>query len=384
MCYMKKSISIIVFTALSLSAFSQVEIEKPERSESDRKTEFRYSIFQTNYLTQNILIQFLDQDRDQISSNSKYVKLKAKDLFYERSGHFDRNENIESWLKDKYLTSEKRKIELLDSALGISKKWQASIIEDNLLDEILKPIFHKYNITVKNNIIYGVGPISKDNFQRTIYKFEFNDDKKIISKNAGLLTNRNDSLYWITSTFEYKNNQLRKEVNKKCQDHKCAKGYDLEIIIYEEGKISKSTKQKFSRHNNDFVEEEIADYRYSHSELDSTIINTYQIRKLKPKLHKIAVRKYSKGNITGCKEVYLSPQVYRDQKSELQNKYDRKNRLISSEYRSWDSSNEISQIRIEEFEYQKNKYTYRYKQSLIKERGKEKLPLQYELTYSFY
>lgn len=83
-------------------------------------------------------------------------------------------------------------------------------------------------------------------------------------------------------------------------------------------------------------------------------------------------------------EDWLSHQQFRDRKSVIKNKYDKKNRLVTSEYKGWDNNKEIAQIRIEEFEYLKNRFIYKYKQSLKREGGKDKRPLQYELTYTFY
>lgn len=379
---MNQTIKIIAFALLSLSANAQIEMTKPIPSKT--KTEFRYSIFQSNYLTQNILVQFLEQNQDQISNSSDSLKLRAVDLYYDKGGDFKTNDPVIPWIKEKYLTDQKTKIEILNKALDLSEKWQKSIVKDKLLDEILKPINYGYKLSIKNNIIYAVSPLPEDNSLRSIYKFEFNENKKVISQNFGTITRFNDSIFWISTTYEYQNENLSKVVYKICQDNKCAKGYEKEFKTYENGLIAKRTKQSYSRHNNDFVEEEITDYVYNNKKLDSSITNTYKIRKELHSLDKITIRNYSKGNITTMKENYLSKQMFRNQKSITRNTYDRKNRLVSLEFKAWDHKLEIAQLRVEEFEYHKNKYIYRYKQSLHIEEGKKKLPLQYELTYTFH
>ena len=121
---MKKTISLIVFTVLSFSAQSQ--IQEPEPMDSDVKTEFRHSIFQSNYLTQKVLVRFLEQNCELISFDSDSLKIRATDLYFDKSRDYKREKIIVSWLKEKYLTSIKNKIDLLDSVLNSNKKWRTS------------------------------------------------------------------------------------------------------------------------------------------------------------------------------------------------------------------------------------------------------------------
>jgi hypothetical protein len=381
---MKTILSLLAFLTISFSAYGQFDHVEPEPRESDIKTEFRHSIFQANYLTQNLLIQFLEENREGISFDSESFNLRAKDLYYEKSTDFKREKALDPWLKLKYLTPEKRKLALLDSALNLNKEWKESIIEDGLLDEILKPIHYGYDLSIKNNTIYAVFPSLQDNSYRAIYKFEFDKDKKILSKDLGRLMLRGDSLFWLTSAYAYKNHLLYKEINKKCNDAKCSKGYELETKTYSNGQLTKNTKQVFSRNKNELIQEDVTDYIYSKNKLESATTNTYKVRNSTRELYKTAKYRYKKGKITNKEEAWINPQNFEDRKSYTEHKYDRKDRLVSSEYKGWDNNNEISQVRTEEFEYLKNHYIYRYKQTLKKERGKKKLPLQYELTYTFY
>lgn len=381
---MKTVFSLGIFLFFGFIACAQPGYDRPEIAESDKKTEFSDSYFRVNYLTQNLLIQFLEQDNQQISFASESVKMRARDLYYAKSGEYSGEREIAYHIKEKYLTSESDKMKMIDSNENITEKLKSVIIENNLLDEIVSRIHFGFEIIIKENAIYALGPVPTGNSLRSIYTYTFNEDQKILSQNTGRITRFADTVFWISTNYEYKDQLLNKEVYKKCQDYKCAKGYDLEISNYEEGRKRKTLKQKYSRHNNDFIQEESLEFIYTKGVLDSVITNTYYVEELKRILIKVKIESYKKGKLMKVTEGFVKPQTFKDKRSVLENKYDKKGRLISLEYLGWDNNNDPSEIRREEFEYLEGKYIYRFIQSLKTERGKQKLPHQYELIYTFY
>ena len=77
------------------------------------------------------------------------MDLRAKDLFYEKSADYHTNGKIDIYLKEKYLTSKKNKIELLDNSIDLNEGWRSTLINENLLDELLNPIHRGYTFSKK-------------------------------------------------------------------------------------------------------------------------------------------------------------------------------------------------------------------------------------------
>lgn len=381
---MKQFLSLLVLAVLSASAYGQFGIEEPELHESELKTQFSHSYFRANYRTQKVLVRFLEQDHAQISTDSRSFKVVATDLYYTKSAHYRNEKKLPAWLTNTYLTSEKEKREKLDSAFGDRKKWATAFVENNLVDEVLKPIMNGYDITIDKHTIYLTTPESRGASDRVIYRFAFNDDKSILSQDLGRLVRGQDSLYWITSTYSYKKRQLQQVVNKKCNDVRCERGYELVTDTYTDGLLTKSVKQTFSRNNNELIKEEITDRTYTKGVRDSATTREYYLVNSKADLYYTKTDRYQAERITSTSESWTSPQATKDQYSFIEHTYDDQDRLIQSNYKGWDQQNDTTQLRTEEYEYAENKYVYRYRESLKKERGNEKLPLQYEMTYTFF
>ena len=104
--------------------------------------------------------------------------------------------------------------------------------------------------------------------------------------------------------------------------------------------------------------EDVSTYYYSNQTLDSLVIDKYSIRPEK-KIH-----------------FQKSIEVYQ---------YDQEQQLQSVQYKVWDlETDELLEERIEAFEYQDNGFVYIYKELPRKKLlSKRRLPLQYQLTYTF-
>ena len=337
---------------LPILAHAQYDIPEPETE----KTQFRPSVFQSNYLTQETLVKLLNQSHELISNESRSMVLVAKDLYYEQSGIYRREKEINDWIKQEYLITNEQKIEKLDSALHLGKKWLHNMKPDHLLYELINPLNYGFEFSIKGNSIYAVGPQSYNPTSRSIYCFEFNSDKRIEWKKLGRINSFNDTLYWMTTNYEYKGNLRYKEIFKKCNDAKCKQGYELETKTYLKGQLHSNLKQSFSRQNNEIYKEEVTNYYYSDKILDSSKTNTF----------------------------YINSQDKRfDISSVSEFKFDDNKRLVYSKKSTWDKDGKLTEQYTEELKYEKNKYIYTYIESLKTEMGKEILPLQYELTYTF-
>ena len=369
---------------LTLIAFAQ-RTSRPPQDPSKKKTEFRHSFFRADYLVSKTLTRFLEQDKTMIDVEATKLKVTAADLYYDKSSDYKLERDIYPWIKNKYLVSDDRQIELLDSVLNLNKKWKNAIIEQGVLEEIMNPINGKYKFRVENKAIYALSSRSQNGYNQNIYKFEFDKNYRILSENLGQIE-YGDSLYWTTTNYEYKGKYLHKEVYKKCNEIRCKRGYEEETTIYEKGRIVKHTKQVHSRKDNLFIKDEVTNYFYSGKTLDSTVTKLFNIVKESPKLENTKVCTYENEKITTITETWVRQQVYRDQRSFTENKYDKNGRLVMVAYKGWNAKGEVAEVRTEELAYYPNKYVYKYIQTETTKRrnGRAMLPLQYEMTYILY
>lgn len=171
---------------------------------------------------------------------------------------------------------------------------------------------------------------------------------------------------------------------KQCRDVACSTVYKTEIKDYQKGQQIKSTKQYFLEKPNKAHQEEVTIFFYHKGMLASSVTNHHYLSNAEKTLEKTILSTYSHGKVVSVKKNYSNDQHYEDKVSLIEYQYDKEGKLISSTYTGWDNDNNIAQLRLEEFEYHKNQYTYRYVESLKTEGGKKKLPLQYELTYLFH
>ena len=378
---MKSTLILLSFVITALTANSQYEMEPMW---GDKKTEFRHSIFRVNYHTQIILTRFLEQSTAAISFDLDSVKIVGKDLFY-NSPEYRYEKKVEGFAKGEHLTTTAQKIKLLDGALSLNESWRTAIIENEpLLTEIILRITHGFDLTIEGNTIYAEGPPPVEGHGNAVYKFEFDKKNQLISKGLGRRSDANERLYWMSWSYTYKKGHMVEEVLKKCNDITCKVGYELKTIKYTKNGISESVTQTYSRQNNDFIFEERTNYFYSKKVLDSSVTNNFYMGGETPTLSRTRVNTFESGRSQTVSDEWLSVERHKDQKSFLKHNYDSQNRLASTDYKGWDNNGEVRTVYVEEYEYLTNAYVYRYIESFKKERGKEKLPLQYEMTYSFY
>ena len=156
---------------LTLIAFAQ-RTSRPPQDPSKKKTEFRHSFFRADYLVSKTLTRFLEQDKTMIDVEATKLKVTAADLYYDKSSDYKLERDIYPWIKNKYLVSDDRQIELLDSVLNLNKKWKNAIIEQGVLEEIMNPINGKYKFRVENKAIYALSSRSQNGYNQNIYKFD--------------------------------------------------------------------------------------------------------------------------------------------------------------------------------------------------------------------
>ena len=378
---MKSTLILLSFIITAFTANCQYEMPLMG---ADKKTEFRHSIFRVNYHTQIILTRFLEQSTAAISFDLDSVKIVGKDLFY-TSPEYRYEKKVEGFAKGEHLTTTAQKIVLLDGALTLNESWRAAIIANGpLLTEIILRITHGFDLTLEGNTIYAEGPPPVEGYGNAVYKFEFDKKNQLISKGLGRRSDANERMYWMSWSYTYKKGRMVEEVLKKCNDITCKVGYELETIKYSKNGISESVTQTYSRQNSDFIFEERTNYFYSKKALDSSVINNFYMGGETPTLSRKRVNTFESGRPQTVSDEWLSVERHKDQKSFLKHNYDSQNRLASTEYQGWDNNGEVRTVYVEEYEYLTNAYVYRYIESFKKERGKEKLPLQYEMTYSFY
>lgn len=349
-----KNIVFSLVALFPLLSYSQYEI--PEPDPKSKKTEFRTSYFQANYITQKVLTRFLEEDASQISPTSKALHIEARDLYYPASGRYENNRDLRYGIKEKYLTPKSEKIRRLDSALNINKSWLNNIANDPVVDDFMSRLDYGWVFTVRNRVIYAALPAASCQRNCSVYKYEFDENYNLLANRLGKINGFRDTIYWLTTEFEYAEGIVINEVNKKCYDATCRKGLIQKTKTIVNGIPVREVEEHFSRMDNKLVKTLITDHYYNSNVLDSSVTNTYFFIKDK-------------------KEFYS--------KSSIKYSFDENNRLSRTVCREWDKMLKPLEVYTEEFEYLKNKYLYRYKESLNIELGKKLMPLQYEMTYTF-
>lgn len=381
--FQMKPILLFLFVVLT-SFISLSQYPVPEILESDKKTQFRYSFFQANYRVPKTLKRFLVEDVSNVSSQVQRLNVKARDL-YTTSPEYRKENDIDPLVKGEFLTSNIVKAEVLRKSLEISETWLNSIIQNQeLLNDIYLRLVTGFSMKVVDMTIHAEGPPSYEGIGNSLYKYEFDKKYKLIYKGLGRISDLNESHYWLTNKYEYRKGVLIKETQIMCNDLQCTMGSEVQIKIYGKQGLTNITKQTYSRHDNKFIFEEKTDYYYAKGVLDSARMNYWFLGEEKPRVTRTMLFVYKSGLIQTMNDTYFSDERLKDQKSVRKYNYDSRNRLSSIDYKGWDNNNDISTLYTEEFVYNNNNaYIYRYIESFKKKRGKEVLPLQYEMIYTF-
>jgi len=365
-----KKILLFFLTLLPLFVLSQEDIPEPARE----KTAFNRAEF--GKLSYKILNKLFEEDFKSLSKDINKFEIEGVDLYYEYSEPYKSTREIDNLFKYKYLIPKEKQLKELDSILNNSN-WKTIILKNNLLSEILEPISRGNKISFKNNIIYLSS--SSESWKKNVYKFVFDEKNNIIFKGYGYTTASKDTLLWKQTNFQYKDNKIFKEtigifreLNRKLELK------ESETILYQNDKILKKINEFFNQESEKY-REITKDYYYKKSKLtfSKSITKSFQEKLEFGETLSIEEIKYKKNKPTEIKESGKKINTLR------KNKYDKKNRLIWSEYEAKDQSEKIIDKSVQEIDYFVNKYVYRYKESIRTLRGKQRLPLQYELTISF-
>lgn len=367
---MIKNILLLLILLPSL-VFSQ---DIPETVE---KSVFNRSRFGGNF-SYEILQRLLKEDSSILTSDADKLNIKANDLYYEQSRPFEETRKIDNLFRYKYLISREIQIDELNSILN-DNNWTTTIVKNNLLSEILEPISKGSTLSIKNNTIYLSKSSTSENWKKYIYEFTFDKGKNVIFQGYGYTTTSKDTLLWNQTNSEYKNNEIFKQIKSiyRESDGKLELK-DSETTYYQNSQILKKTEEVFNKKNEKYREIS-TNYFYNNNKLTHSKSIT--------KIFRDKIEFKEPLSITEIKYKENKPIEISESGEELKtlriNKYDKKNRLIWSEYKSKDERGKVIEELIEEIEYFNNKYVYRYKEILKILNGKERLPLQYELIFSF-
>lgn len=364
---------LLLLIIVPFLVFSQ-EIPEPVN-----KSAFNESQFGGKFSYQ-ILKRLLNEDANIITKDITKLNTKATDLYYEHSRPYDFTTNIDNLFRYKHLTSKEKQIEELDSIFNNNNNWKTTIIKNNLLIEILEPISRGSNLSIKNNTIYLSNPSFSENSKKYIHKFIFDNQKNIIFQGYGYTTSSKDTLYWKQTNSEYKNNEIFTQIKSIHRDsYGKLELKESETIFYQNGKILKKNKEFFNK-NNEKYKAITTTYFYKKNNLVSSKSITKIFRnkiELEEPLSHIKT-KYKKNKPIEISESKGKLKTLR------KNKYDKKNRLIWSQYEAKNDLGKVVELSTEKIDYSINTYTYIYKEKLKITRGKERLPLQYKLSFYFF
>ena len=367
------SLLIILFPLLTFSQFDEIETVE--------KSAFPQAEFGGGHSIK-ILNKLLKEDSSFLTKNIIKVKIKAIDLYYKMSQPYDYTMTLDKKFHFDYLITKKEKINQLDSVLK-SNRWKTHIIENNLLEEILESISYGSKISIENDVIYLSQelPTKKKTFIR---KFKFDDDKKLVFKGYGYTINKNDTLFWKQTTYQYEKNVLSKEIRSLYRDYSYRELIlkESETIIYQNGKIKKITKH-FINKKNEKNEEEVTEYFYKRGKIISSTTNTFHKRNDFKESIYTGESSYKKTKLVTINEVGSNFRKSDYYKTSRKNKYDKKNRLIFSSYKANDKDGNKMKTSTIEIEYKPNNYIYTYKEDFIIRRGEKRLPLQYKMSFTF-
>lgn len=350
---MKRLVFLLVLSPMLVMA----QFEMVEPPPSSKKTEFRTSFFQADYIVPNTLMRFLREDPSLVSPRTEYVRVEGRDLYYAKSGRYQSEEEINAELKRNFFTARPEKLKILKEQLPINDQWVEAIGADDILNDFMNHIHYKYSFNIKGRTIFATGPLPTGEAQQSIYRYDFDADNRLLAKRLGRINGFRDTLYWLSTTYEFNAGELQKEVYKKCNEVRCKNGFELNIKIYQKGLLASETVEYYSRVNNELYKEELTNFYYQSGALDSSASNTYYYNK-------------------GLREFY--------EKNFTQYKFDKEGRPASTQKMTWDKGNTLILSLEEGFQYAENKYVYTYKELLKLKRGEKELPLQYELSFQFY
>lgn len=350
---------------IPIIGFSQIE------PESEPKTAFRESMFGGKY-SHEILDKLLKEDCSNISINRKNVTTIANDLYYQKSTPY--NYTGEFYNKFKYLTPLEEKVKPLDSLLKDNPKFIKPLSDKRVFSEFLSPI-NNWKIFYKKNTVFFTFSSNKKIF---IHKFKFDQNLNLIFRGFGYTINKKDTLLYKQSIYDYDKGKLSKEVNNIYRDYyyREISLKESEVITYKNEKISSKVKQKFSEKNIK-ISEDVTECFFKTNKLLKTITHKKSKYDDFKKSHTIITNDFKRNKIITSKT------SSKNKISIRKNKYDKKNRLIFSSYKEEDKKgNKVNESTID-IEYKPNNYIYRYKENFIITRGRKRLPLQYELSFTF-
>lgn len=349
-----------------------------EVPESIEKSAFNQSRFGGKFSYQ-ILKRLLKEDCGIITKDITELNTKATDLYYEHSRPYNFTRKIDNLFRYKYLISKEEQIEELDSILNNQNDWKTTIVKNNLLSEILEPISRGSTLSIKNNTIYLSNSSSSENWKKYIYKFIFDNQKNIIFQGYGYTTTSKDTLLWKQTNSQYKNNEIFTQIKSIYREsYGKLELKESETTFFQNGKISKKTEESFNKKNEKY----------------RTITTNYFYKKNKLANSK-SITKIFRNNIESKEPLSIIEIKYKKNKPILisesreklktlrENKYDKKNRLIWSQYKAKDGLGKVIEESTEEIDYSANKYIYSYKEKFKITRGIERLPLQYKLSFTF-
>ena len=382
---MKKQLLFSLLLGIPLLSIAQWDM--PEPAPSEIKTEFRHSYFQANYRLQKAMQRCLEEDADLISPKADSVRFTAIDLYYEGSTNYVQKRELPQGLKQESFHTEAQKVEVLKKQFALSPQQLKSLGQRQQLNSLYSLALGTWQFRKIGRRILASTPLTKDHREQLIYEYKFDRAGQLLSFKFGRLGSFGDTLFWNNYRYHYQNENLLQSSHQRCRDLSCRKGYELEIIQYDQGKLREKLFQTFSPKGNQLAMEQKWQYHYSEEELDSVTSQRFNILNDKPILYGYSREYYKDQMIRSSKEIALMPQAYVEvQKSVTTNyRYDAKDRLIEKSVQEYDAQKKkLIEAFKEVYEYSSNAFVYRYKESYKEEYGREILPLQFDLKMAFY
>lgn len=380
---MKKLFLFLLTPALAFAQWDEI----PEPAPSEIKTEFRHSFFQANYRLQKALRFCLEQENSLINPDLDSVHFTATDLYYERSSPYRRDESFaESW-QEEFFHEESKKVEAIQRKLNLSEAQLQSLIARNQLQALYTLLDGPWELTKRPREIIAASSLTKDDRDQAMYAFNFDQEGNLTAYRYGRKGRFGDTLYWSNYRYKYQEGALVEESYQKCNDLSCRKGYELETILYEGGRVKAKSFQTYSRAGNKLIREQLWIYHYDEEELDTVSFEIYYHLDSGKERYARGKDSYDDGQLIASEEFYYapngSPMIQRHNTTNY--KYDKKGRLITKTVEERDV---IAKLLLkayqENYTYAENAFVYRYAESRRMERGEEALPLQYELRMDFY